>query len=100
MAINRVRAGRGNQIDIQSSVTTGKHRWIRKDVILALCLLQLAPQCADYCDSKSECWMNGALHCCLPQQIGRVADPDPSGIANFLPKTGAVVSFLLQLGCD
>ena len=30
----------------------------------------------------------------------QVADPDPSGIANFLPKTGVVVSFWLQLGCD
>ena len=32
--------------------------------------------------------------------VHQVADPDPSGIANFLPKTGAVVSFWLQLGCD
>ena len=32
--------------------------------------------------------------------VHQVADPDPSGIANFLPKTGAVVSFWLQLECD
>jgi hypothetical protein len=48
------------------SVTTGKHRRIRKDAVLALCCLQSAPQYADYCDSKSEYRMNGSLHCCLP----------------------------------
>jgi hypothetical protein len=36
MVIDRVRAGRRDQLDIQPSVATGKHRRIRKDVILAL----------------------------------------------------------------
>src|SRR5229473_6988922 len=54
MAIDRVRARCGNQIDIQPSVPTGEHRRIRKHGILALCLLRSAPRHTRYQDDKSD----------------------------------------------
>src|SRR5258705_12087776 len=65
MTIYCVRARRRGQLDIQPSVVTGKHWWICKDVVLALCGLDMMPQCAEYRNSKHEEWMNGALHSSL-----------------------------------
>jgi hypothetical protein len=66
VAIDRVRAGRRDQLDIQPPVATRKHRQIRKDAVLALCWLDFAPQCAEYYNSESEYRMNGSLHSCFP----------------------------------